>query len=302
MHPLLVVVAAASVALAQQVTYDSLLSVKNFSVFGGAGITNTGPSIIPLDIGSYPSASITGMGAATLGGDTHAGDATALQALTDAEAVFGAAANLTATIVPTELGGTTLTAGVYNSTSGELGITNTAGPLTLDAEGDPNAVFVFRPGSTFITSTSASIVLVNGTQSCNVFFIVGSSATIGTSSSVLGTIIARTAITMNTNASIVGRVVALDAATTLDSNVFTEECNVEPSPEPSPEPSVEPSHEPTANPTPAPPTAEPSASPSPSPTEEPSAEPTREPSAEPSALPSPSPTEEPSAERTSESH
>jgi hypothetical protein len=126
--------------------------------------------------------------------------------------------------VPTELGGTTLTAGVYDSLSGTFGITGT---LTLDGEGDLNAVFIFKAASTLITESGSVVSLINGAHVCNVFWQVGSSATIKTSSTFVGTILALTSITVNTGATVDGRVLARNGAVTLDSNTIGQTVHLE---------------------------------------------------------------------------
>ena len=116
-----------------------------------------------------------------------------------------------------DLGGQSLTAGVYNSAS-SIGLT---GALTLDAAGDPGAVFVFQAGSTLTTASASSVVLTNGAQACNVFWQIGSSATLGTGSSFRGTILASESITATTGATIQGRLLAFGGAVTLDTNTIS---------------------------------------------------------------------------------
>jgi hypothetical protein len=104
--------------------------------------------------------------------------------------------------------------GVYcfNTSAQQTGI------LTLDGDGDPNAVFVFKIGSTLTTATGSSIVMINEATTCNTFFQVGSSATLGTATEFQGSIIARASITLNTGSSVIGRAIALGGAVTLDTN------------------------------------------------------------------------------------
>jgi len=118
-----------------------------------------------------------------------------------------------------ELGGTTKTAGVYNSPAGTFGITGT---LTLDAQGDPSAVFIFQAASTLITAAASGVTLINGAQASNVFWVVGSSATLGTNSTLRGTVLALTSITVTTGTSIDGRALARNGAVTLDTNTITD--------------------------------------------------------------------------------
>jgi len=144
-----------------------------------------------------------------------------LQAQNDLTAAYNAAAATpTTATIPVELGGTTLTPGVYASSAGTFGIN---GNLTLDAQGDPNAVFIFKAASTLITaSASASrVVLVNGAQAANVIWVVGSSATLGTSSLLRGSILAQASITVTTGVTVDGRLLARTAAVTLDTATIT---------------------------------------------------------------------------------
>src|SRR5690606_37083760 len=128
------------------------------------------------DIGTHPTPTIPGLGDITVNGAVHAGDAAALSAKNDLVAAYDAAAGQGPQLaVPVELGGLALTPGVYSS-GGALGLT---GALTLDAGGDPDAVFVFQSASSLVTAADSSVVLVNGTQACNVYWQVASSATLG---------------------------------------------------------------------------------------------------------------------------
>jgi hypothetical protein len=116
-----------------------------------------------------------------------------------------------------DLGGMTLTPGVYCfASSAQL-----TGTLTLDAQGDPNAVFIFQTGSTLTTASGSSVLLINNASSCGVFWQVGSSATLGTGTSLAGSIVALTSITLNTGASVAGRALARNGAVTLDNNQVT---------------------------------------------------------------------------------
>jgi hypothetical protein len=128
-----------------------------------------------------------------------------------------AAARTPATSVSGDIGGQTLTPGVYNSTS-TLGITGT---VTLDAQGDPNAVFIIQVGSALTTASSSVVNLINGAQACNVFWQVGSSATLGTNSTFQGTILALTSITVNNGVGLFGRALARNGAVTLDTDTIT---------------------------------------------------------------------------------
>jgi hypothetical protein len=139
-----------------------------------------------------------------------------------------AAAQAPTGTVSADLGGQTLTPGVYNSAT-SLGLT---GALTLDAQGNANAVFIFQAGSTLTTASASSVNLVNGAQACNVFWQIGSSATLGTASTFRGSILALTSITATTGATVDGRLLARNGATTLDSNTVTRAQCAAPAPPP----------------------------------------------------------------------
>jgi len=219
---LIVVVAGLSFGMVSQVlaaTAVGLGTAANFAILAGSTVTNTGSSVITGDLGLSPGSSVTGFPPGTVNGTQHITDATAAQAELDLTAAYiNAAGQTPTTTVPTELGSTTKTAGIYDSNAGTFQIT---GPLTLDAQGDPNAVFIFKTASTLVTAGSSSVILVNGAQSCNVFWQVGSSATLGTNSTFRGNIMALTAITATTGAAIDGRLLARNAAVTLDTNTVT---------------------------------------------------------------------------------
>ena len=198
-------------------TVVGLGNADNFGVLAGSGITNTGTTAIIGDIGTFPTTSETGFGSVTLNGTNHAGDATTQGAKTDLITAYGNAAGQTATsTISADLGGQTLTPGVYSSGS-SIGLTGT---LTLDGGGDTNAIFIFQAGSTLTTASASRVVLINGAQSCNVFWQIGSSATLGTNSIFQGNILALISVTLNTGATVTGRVLARDGAVTLDTNTI----------------------------------------------------------------------------------
>jgi hypothetical protein len=204
-------------------------TADDFAVLSGESITNTGPTTITGDVGIHPGTSVTGFDSVTLDGELHETDAVAEQAKVDLVTAYDNAAGqpVTAT-VDTELGGETLIPGVYDSAAGTFGITGT---LTLDAEGDPNAVFIFQMASTLVTASDSSVELINGADACNVFWQVGSSATLGTDSTFMGNIMALESITLNTGATVEGRVLARNGSVTLDSNTITQEACTAAAPE-----------------------------------------------------------------------
>ena len=203
---------------AQAATAVSLGAADSFVVLAGSGITNTGPTTLNGDMGTHPTTTITGSSSITITGTNQAGNGVTQSAKTDLVTAYNSAAGQTSTnAISADLGGQTLTAGVYTSAS-SIGLT---GALTLNAAGDANAVFIFQAGSTLTTASGSSVVLTNGAQACNVFWQVGSSATIGTSSSFRGTILALTSITLTTSATVEGRVLARNGAVTMDTNTIT---------------------------------------------------------------------------------
>jgi hypothetical protein len=192
-------------------------TATSFAVLAGAGITNTGPTTITGDVGTFATTSESGFNTVTLLGVDHAGDAVTQQAKTDLTTAYNQAAGSgPPTSVAAELGGRTLTPGVYNGATLQI-----TGTLTLDTLGDPNAVFIFQTGSTLITATASNVIVLGGGTACNVYWQVPSSATLGTSSNIIGTVMASTSISANTGATIQGRLLASTGAVTLDSNTIT---------------------------------------------------------------------------------
>lgn len=196
-------------------------SASGFAVLAGAGITigASGTTTIPGDIGSYPTATITGTENLALTGINHGGDAITQAAKIDLATAYADAAGRTPTTTygPIfDLGGLTLGPGVYNDPS-SFGIT---GILTLDAGGDPDAIWIFQAGSTLITASGSQVALINGAQASHVFWQVGSSATLGTGVDFAGTILAGESITLLAGESVEGRVLALNGAVTLDFNAL----------------------------------------------------------------------------------
>lgn len=232
-------------------------TTESFAVLAGSTITNTGPTTITGNVGLHPGDAVTGFESVILSGELHLADAVAEQAKVDLVTAYNDAAGRgPATRVATELGGQELMAGVYDSADGTFGITGT---VTLDAQGDPGAVFIFQMASTLTTAAVSSVNLINGADACNVFWQVGSSATLGTGTSFQGTILALTSISLTTGATIEGRALARDGAVTMDTNTITTSACATATPTPTPTPS------PTPTPTPSP-TAAPVVTPTPTPT------------------------------------
>src|SRR5205823_125281 len=176
---------------------------------------STGETTINGDLGVSPGTGVTGT--LRVSGIFHAGDPTAAQAQSDLTIAYNDAAGRTvgAIMVAGNLGGLTLAPGLYKSTSS---LEISSGDLTLDAQGDANAVFIFEMASTFVSTTGRKIILAGGAQAANIYWQVGSSATLGVSSVFKGTIMALASITAATGASVDGRLLARTAAVTLDAN------------------------------------------------------------------------------------
>lgn len=198
-------------------TSPSLGAASSFAVLGGSTVTNTGATTVNGNLGVSPGSAVTGFPPGTVvGGTIHAADALAASAQADTTTAYNDLVSqpCTADLTGQDLGGKTLTAGVYCfSTSAQL-----TGALTLNAQGNANAVFVFKIGSTLTTASGSSVLLINGGSPCNVFWQVGSSATVGTTTTFLGNILALTSITLNTGAGVSGRALARNGAVTMDTN------------------------------------------------------------------------------------
>jgi len=193
----------------------SLGTAAGYAVLGNSTITNTGLSIINGNLGLSPGTSVTGFPPGIVNGTQHVTDAAAGQAQLDLGTAY---TNLSQTIdvdlTGQNLGGLTLIPGVYGfSSSAQL-----TGTLTLNAQGDPNSVFIFLIGSTLTTASNSIVHVINGGSNCNVFWKVGSSATLGTATAFVGNILALTNITLNTSANVKGRLLARNGAVTLDTN------------------------------------------------------------------------------------
>jgi hypothetical protein len=199
----------------------------SFTVLGGSTVTNTGSTVISADtgvggnLGVSPGSAVTGFppGVVTAPGVQHQGDAAAGSAQTDAGNALTVAQGLTPnqTFAPVwDLVGQTFTAGVYDDPSSFM----LSGTVTLDGGGNPNSVFVFQAGSTLVTSASSIVALTNGAQACNVFWAVGTSATVGASSLFNGTILAAVAATIGDGTQVQGRVLAGSGAVTLSDDVI----------------------------------------------------------------------------------
>jgi hypothetical protein len=197
----------------------ALRSASSFVVLAGSTVTSTGPTSITGDLGVSPGTAVTGFPPGTVVGAQHAGDPTAAQGVADLTTAYNDAAGRTLCPVSVagNLGGQTLAPGLYSSTSS---LEISSGDLTLDAQGDGDAVFIFQMASTLTTTAGRQVVLANGAKAANVFWQVGTSATLGTTSAFQGTIMADQAVTLNNGATLNGRALARIAAVNLDSNTI----------------------------------------------------------------------------------
>jgi hypothetical protein len=195
-------------------------SASTFAVLAGSTVTSTGDTTVNGDLGLSPGTAVTGFPPGVVNGAIHAGDAVAAQAQLDLTTAYNDAAGRTvgAITVAGNLGGQTLTPGLYKSTSS---LEISSGDLTLDAQGDANAVFIFQMGSTLTTTVGRQVILSGGAQAANIVWQVGSSATLGTTSGFKGNILALASITVTTGAAVEGRLLARNGAVTLDANTIT---------------------------------------------------------------------------------
>lgn len=197
----------------------SLGTAQNFGALGGSTVTNTGATTVNGNVGVSPGSAVTGFPpGVVVGGSIHSNDAVAVQAQSDLTTAYNNIAGTPCNVDLTgqNLGGLVLTPGVYCfSTSAQL-----TGSLALDALGNPNALFLFKIGSTLTTASGSTVTVINnGGSSCNkAYWQVGSSATLGTGTSFAGDILALTSITLTTGASTSGRTLARNGAVTLDTN------------------------------------------------------------------------------------
>ena len=205
-------------------------TAQSFAVLGGSTVTNTGSSTVTGNLGVYGGSAITGFPPGTVtGGVIHVTDAVAQQAQADATTAYNGLAGMAfnGNLTGQDLGGLTLTSGVYRfDSSAQL-----TGSLTLDAQGKDDAFWVFQIGSTLTTASSASVQVIHfgshGGSDDGVFWQVGSSATLGTTTAFEGNILALASITLNNNATILnGRALALTAAVTMDTNTVSNVCPV----------------------------------------------------------------------------
>jgi hypothetical protein len=198
-----------------------LRTADPYVVLGGETVTNTGPSVLNGSLGVSPGSAVVGFppGLVVAPGVIDAANPVAAQAQADLTAAYlDAEARPIDAMTVADLGNQTLNAGVWATTDhGPLSLT---GPLVLDGEGNADSVFIFQTDSTLITGSGSTVTLINGAQGCNVFWQVGSSATLGTGSVFAGNILALTSITVTSGVTVHGRALARNGAVTLDNDVF----------------------------------------------------------------------------------
>jgi hypothetical protein len=234
-----ILVGATWTPAASAATKVQLGTASSFAVLAGQAVTDVPSSVITGNVGLSPAAGTFYAGLTTpeVSGTIYAVDTTGpagaagnnpglmTTAKNDLTTAFGTAAGQTPTTTfsagDNQLGGQTLVPGVYAFGHATTANITAASPLTLNGQGDPNAVFVFQASSDLVTASSSVVQLINGAQACNVFWEVGSSATLSSSSTFVGTLMALTSATLNTGATVQGRILVRNAAVTLDHNTIT---------------------------------------------------------------------------------
>jgi hypothetical protein len=205
----------------------SMGTAADFGVLAGSAITNTGDTVIANNLGLSPGLAISGFPPGLVNSEIYSADAVALQAQSDLTIAYNDLAQRSTEVIiisSGELGDSILTPGLYRSGISSFAISS--GNLTLDAQGDANAIFIFQmPSSSLTTISDTNVLLINNASPYNVFWQVGSSATLGTNSVFKGSIMALTSITLTTGASLEGRALARNGAVTLDSNNILLSCN-----------------------------------------------------------------------------
>lgn len=197
----------------------NLGSATTFGVLAGSTVTNGGPTSINGDLGVSPGTAVVGFPPGTLTGAIHAGDAVAAKAKSDLlQGQLDAAGRLGATALAGDLSGLTIYPGLYKNSSSVM---VSSGNVTFDAQGDPNAVFIMQMGTTLTTGTGTGMVLAGGAQASNIYWSVGSSATLGVNSSFMGVILSQASITANTGCTIHGVLLTNTGGVTMESNTIT---------------------------------------------------------------------------------
>lgn len=237
MKRLIVLFVLSTIPFALHADQLNVLGTANgFAVLGASTVTNTGPTVLTGDLGLSPGTSITGFPPGIVNGTIHATDGAAMTAQANALSGYNALQGLPSTdnLTGQDLGGLTLAPGVYTFDS-SAGLT---GALTLNFEGLSNQSFVFQIGSTLTTASASSVILENAGSNDSVYWVLGTSGTLGTGTSFIGDLIANQSLTLTTGATIeCGSAIALNGAVTLDTNTV-DACPAgsTSSPAPTPEP------------------------------------------------------------------
>lgn len=200
-----------------------LAGASNFAVLAGSAVSNTGATTVTGDLGLSPGSSVGGFPPGILTGTQHINDPIANQAKLDLTAAYNDAAGRTCTdkvILSGNIGGLTLTPGLYKSTSS---LAVSSGDLTFDAKGNANAVFIIQIASSLTTTSGRKVILSGGALASNIFWQVGSSATLGTTSVFKGTVMAMQSITFDTGATLDGRALARTGAIVMAGNTIVKQ-------------------------------------------------------------------------------
>lgn len=194
----------------------TLGTAQTYGILAGTTVTCVTGGTINASVGVSAGSTLTGFPPCTISGDTNLGNATAATAQNNLTTAYNGLAGMPCgtVVTPSDLGGRTLAPGVYCAAT-SMAVTGT---VTLDGQGNPDALFVFQVGSTLTTGTTATIALINGALAKNVYWQVGSSATLGTGTTFRGNILALESITLNDNATMLGRALARNGAVTLGTN------------------------------------------------------------------------------------
>jgi Ice-binding-like len=210
---------ASAPAASGAVAAVGLGTAGSFGVLSGSTVTNTGQSVVHGDLGVSPGTAVTGFAPGIVTGAEHRADGVAAGAQSDLTTAYNVAAgeSPSGSVGPFLGAGATIVAGVYNATTS----LDVGGALTLDGQGNPDAVFIFQVGSKLVTDSASDVILINGAQACHVFWQVGSSATIGTHSAFQGSVLALQSVSVQAGDTINGRMLARNGTATLDDDTIT---------------------------------------------------------------------------------
>ncbi len=251
--PALALAVAATIAFAAPGSAQTLGSAESYTVLGATTVTNTGATEIIGNVGVSPGSAITGFPPGQImNGGLHANDGEAMQAHADLATAYtyftGLASPPANDLTGTDLGGLTLTPGVYHFDTSAT----SSGILTFDAQGDPAAVFVVQIGTTLITTSNSSVLLINQADGRNIYLTTGTSVTLGSGSTFIGNLLAGVSVTTVSGTNLTGRLMALTGAVTLDTNLVTNPGSTLPTPTPTPTPTGTPTPTPVGTPAPTP--------------------------------------------------